>query len=279
VEQSRKKIFISYVTDERMEAEQAKEFLTKTFGKKVEVFLSSSWESIQPGEDWYKKINEALASADLILVLSSPISISQPWILFEAGAAWVSKKRVIPVCHNGMIPNALPDPLKRLQAIDINAPNPAESLSKLVEAVRVALDLPKPSAIPFQDLPVEAMGTTSVRGWMLRPSAHIGESIEGFFKVGFVDVCDPSRAKEAEIDPDQSIYTRLFVESGISGLSYLNVMVTGKAAELFERGDIIGKTITGKLTLKTTYSTVNTLGVPQLVPVILLNSAKLTATK
>lgn len=55
-------------------------------------------------------------------------------------------------------------------------------------------------------------------------------------------------------------------------------MVTGKVAELFEGGDIIRKTITGKLTLKTTYSTVNTFGESQLVPVILLNSAKLTRT-
>lgn len=62
------------------------------------------------------------------------------------------------------------------------------------------------------------MKTSSVLGWMLRPSAHIGESIEGFFKVSFVDVFDPRRAKEAEIDPDHSIYTRLFVEARTSGV-------------------------------------------------------------
>ena len=270
-----KKVFISYIADERIEAEQAKEFLKKTFGKDIEVFLSSSWESIQPGEDWFNKIEEAVASADLMLLLASSSSISRPWISFEVGAAWISKKKVIPVCYKGMVPNALPDPIKRLQAIDINAQNPAESLSKLVEAVRVSLNLPTPKPFALEEMPAEASGTASMRGWMLRPSAHIGESTEGIFKVGSVDVCDPDRAREAEIDPNQSIYARLFFESGSSGLAFLNVMATEREAQIFEREDIIGKVISARLKLKAVHPTTNTVGEPILVPVILLESAKL----
>ena len=102
-----KKVFISYIADERIEVEQAKDFLKKTFGKDIEVFLSSSWESIQPGEDWFNKIEEAVASADLMLLLASSSSISRPWISFEVGTTWMSKKKRIPVCYKGMVPNAL----------------------------------------------------------------------------------------------------------------------------------------------------------------------------
>ena len=270
----KKKIFISFVADERLEAEQAKEFLMKTFDKDVDVFLSSSWDSISPGEDWYKRIEMAIKSADLMLVFSSPISISQPWVLFEAGAAWITTKKVIPVCHKGMVPKALPDPLQRLQAVDINAQNPAESFSKLIEAVRVSLDLPKPKPVALEELPVEPSGNASVRGWMLRPSAHIGESTEGVFRVGFVDAPDPSRAKEAGIDPEQSIYARLFVESGSSGPAFLNVMATGKTAELFEREDILDRAINARLRLKATHSTSGVYG-EQPVPVIVLEAATL----
>lgn len=274
-----KKVFISYIADERIEAEQAKEFLKKTFGKDIEVFLSSSWESIQPGEDWFSKIEEAVASADLMLLLASSSSISRPWISFEVGAAWISKKKVIPVCYKGMVPNALPDPIKRLQAIDINAQNPAESLSKLVEAVRVSLNLPTPKPFALEEMPAEASGTASMRGWMLRPSAHIGESTEGIFKVGSVDVCDPNRAKEAEINPNQSIYARLFFESGSSGLAFLNVMATEREAQIFEREDIIGKVISARLKLKAVHPTINTVGESILVPVILVESAELQNSK
>ena len=128
-------------------------------------------------------------------------------------------------------------------------------------------------------MPAEASGTASMRGWMLRPSAHIGESTEGIFKVGSVDVCDPNRAKEAEIDPNQSIYARLFFESGSSGLAFLNVMATEREAQIFEREDIIGKVISARLKLKAVYPTINTVGESILVPVILVESAELQNSK
>lgn len=114
-----KKIFISHIADEHAEAARAKEFLDKSFGDNIEVFLASSWESIQPGDDWFKRIEEAISSADIMLVLASTESVNRPWIQFETGAAWFSKKKVIPVCHKGMTPGALPEPIRRLEAIDI----------------------------------------------------------------------------------------------------------------------------------------------------------------
>jgi hypothetical protein len=62
MQQGKKKIFISHIADEQAEAARAKEFLDKTFGDSIEVFLASSWDSIQPGDDWFKRIEDAISS-------------------------------------------------------------------------------------------------------------------------------------------------------------------------------------------------------------------------
>lgn len=130
------KIFISHTSDEKSEVNRAKAYLEKSFGDDIETFSASTWDSIPPGDDWFARIQDGINSADIVLVFASPDSISRPWINFETGAAWMQKKKVIPVCWNGMTPNALPEPICRLQAVDVNSPKPLETYSKIVEAVR-----------------------------------------------------------------------------------------------------------------------------------------------
>lgn len=50
-----------------------------------------------------------------MIVLCSPVSITRPWIPFEAGAGWSRKIPVIPVCHSGLTPGELPLPFSTLQ--------------------------------------------------------------------------------------------------------------------------------------------------------------------
>jgi len=251
---NKKVFFISHIADEHAEASRAKEFLEKTFGQAIEVFLASSWDSIPPGDDWFKRIEEAIETCTIMLVLSSTESVGRPWILFETGAAWFSKKKVIPVCHRGMTPSALPEPIRRLQAVDINAPSQAESFSKLAEAVRIAADLPTPSPVGLEELPVETAPTSSpsLRAWMLRPSAHVGETTQGVFRVGLVDASDADRANEASVDPYETLYVRLYVDPGVAtpDLTYLNALATAKTATFFEQSDIVGKNIFATIKLQ-----------------------------
>jgi hypothetical protein len=274
----KKKVFISHIADEHPEAARAKEFLEKTFGQYIEVFLASSWESIAPGDDWFKRIEDAIAASHLMLVFASTESVARPWILFETGAAWFSKKKVIPVCHKGMTPAALPEPIRRLQAVDINAPSPAESLTKLAEAVRTVADLPNPEPVALEELPVDTgkTGTISLRGWMLRPASHIGEISEGVFKVGQVDTCDVDRAKEADVDPKDALFVRLYVEPGVGGLTFLNAIAAGRTASLFEQDDVVGKNILATIELKAVHQTELPGG--KIVPIILIQSARLAGT-
>ncbi len=276
-----KKIFISHIADESADAARAKGVLEKTFGENVELFLASSWESIPPGEDWFRSIENAIHDADVMIVLASSESVLRPWILFETGAAWFSKKKVVPICYKGMTPSALPEPIRRLQAVDVNSTEQDENFSvpKLVEGIRIAADLPQPIPVSLQEAP-SASGSgknASMRAWMLRPTSHIGEEIDGVFKVGQVDTCDPSRAREAEVDPNDSLFVRLYLEPGTTGVTYINTIASGQTASFFERDDILGKAVAAKLKLKAIHQSFQG-SETRPVPVIQILSSRLSGS-
>jgi TIR domain len=243
-------VFISHISEEQVEANKAKDYLEQVFPGQLDVFVASSWMSIPPGDDWFSRIGEAISRARIMLVLCSSDSVSRPWIQFECGAAWFSKNtKVIPVCHKGYTLSSLPEPIKRLQGIDINAGDEAQRLQLLAAAVRVVADLPQPTPISAEALAPMSTGETnsSIRGWVLRPTAHIGKKYDGVFKVGTVSVSDPDRAREAGLDPSDSLYIRLYLEPA-NGI-FINTVVAGDVASIFEADDIEGKVIKANIRL------------------------------
>ena len=88
----------------------------------VKVFVSSDTESIAAGEEWLKSLEQALDDCAVFLILCSPQSIKRPWINFEAGAAWIRKIPIVPICHAGLTPRDLPMPLSLRQAISLGDP-------------------------------------------------------------------------------------------------------------------------------------------------------------
>lgn len=245
-------IFISHIADERVEAERAKEYLEKVFSDHVEVFVASNWSSIAPGEDWFSVITVAIETANVMLVLCSADSVGRSWIQFETGAGWFSRKTtVIPVCHKGMTPGGLPEPISRLQAIDINAEGEAEQLKKLANAVQRVAGLPKPAEIAVGDLGISSTGTPSLKGWVLRPAAHIGEEIEGVFKVASVGSADQDRASAAGLDANDTVFVRLLVEPPTG--QFVNAMACDEIASVFEREDVPGAVFKAKIKLRAVY--------------------------
>jgi hypothetical protein len=50
----------------------------------------------------------------------SKASVSRPWINFEAGAAWLADKAVIPACFGGLTKGTrVPKPYSGIQALDL----------------------------------------------------------------------------------------------------------------------------------------------------------------
>jgi TIR domain len=112
-------IFISFIHEEEQIARAVSEYLEALIPK-TKVFLASDKWQIYAGEDWLKKIFDALQNAKLVILLLSKRSVARPWVNFEAGAAWLGGKHVIPVCFKGLSKSKLPKPYSSLQALDLN---------------------------------------------------------------------------------------------------------------------------------------------------------------
>lgn len=137
----RKQVFISHISKESGLAQALKERIVADFKGLPEVFVSSDRTSIGAGTKWLDEVDKALKAADVVIVMASPESVSRPWVNFEAGAVWLRGTRLIPVCHSGMTPATLPNPLNLLQAVDF-----AESagLQKIYDAIATVLAVPVP---------------------------------------------------------------------------------------------------------------------------------------
>ena len=112
-------IFISHITEESELAKMLAAFIKKTYLNMFDVFVSSDGENISSGDRWLESIDNALGSCVIQVSLCSPYSVNRPWINFEAGASWIRRIPVIPICHSGMTKNKLPIPLSLLQGIDM----------------------------------------------------------------------------------------------------------------------------------------------------------------
>jgi hypothetical protein len=96
------------------------------------------------------RIFDELKESKVLLSMLSPLSISRPWINFEAGAAWMGKTKVIPVCFGGLSSGTLPKPYSSLQAVDIEI---YEGQSYLVSSIAHYLELAQPDKPIFSDEP------------------------------------------------------------------------------------------------------------------------------
>jgi TIR domain/HEAT repeats len=121
-------IFLSHITVEHDLAALLKQKVEKHFLEQVDVFVSSDQESIQAGEPWLDALQRSLTTASMAIILCSPVSIKRPWLNFEAGAAWLRKIPVVPLCHSGLEPDELPMPLSAMQGGKVSDP---ETLKRL----------------------------------------------------------------------------------------------------------------------------------------------------
>jgi hypothetical protein len=93
------KIFISHIHEETDEAAAVQSYIEKTLDHQVEVFRSSDRRKVHAGEPWLDRIRKELQEASVVILMLSAKSIKQPWVNFEAGAAWISPdKLLIPIC-------------------------------------------------------------------------------------------------------------------------------------------------------------------------------------
>jgi hypothetical protein len=108
-------VFISHISEEREIAIELKNLISASFLEMINTFVSSDFASVDLGQRWLDDITTALENCAVEIILCSPLSVERQWINFEAGAGWIRKIPVIPLCHSGMEPDELPIPIKLLQ--------------------------------------------------------------------------------------------------------------------------------------------------------------------
>jgi hypothetical protein len=111
-------VFISFIHEEQPVAAAVQQLLRASLHTE-KVFLSSDEWQIFAGEQWLERIKQELAKAHVVVLLLSPRSVERPWVNFEAGAAWLTGKVIIPSCFCGLSKGALPKPYSNLQALDL----------------------------------------------------------------------------------------------------------------------------------------------------------------
>jgi len=116
-------IFISHIAEEASIAIEIKNLILSKFKSQIQVFVSSDILDNPLGIRWFEKMEVALNESQVMLILCSPLSVSMPWINFEAGCGWINKKIVIPICHSGQHQNELPIPIRLFEATDLESSN------------------------------------------------------------------------------------------------------------------------------------------------------------
>lgn len=117
------KIFISHISEEKNLAIVFKEWIETTFLGQLSVFVSSDPESIPAGNKWRENITSALQESKLLIILYSPLSKSRPWINFEAGCGWIKNIPIIPICHSGLKPNQIGEPISSFHGLEMEDKN------------------------------------------------------------------------------------------------------------------------------------------------------------
>lgn len=131
-------IFISHFSDEAPIAVALKGLLETAFSDALHIFVSSDYESIKSGEEFFNAIIGGVKRAKVVIVLLSRESVLRPWINFESGLGKGSAGLVIPVVIRNYFKSNVPPPLNNLQLRDIHD---SRDLDALVRDAGDALEM------------------------------------------------------------------------------------------------------------------------------------------
>ena len=122
------KIFISYSSkDKRIAGDLAK--AAKTLNMRP--FLAH--DDICPGEKWDEVIRKKMSACDVVMVLITPNFSKAIYAIQETGAAWMLKKKVLPVCVRSQTP---PGFIASIQGMAYDGHNPH---NVAINALKLAL--------------------------------------------------------------------------------------------------------------------------------------------
>jgi TIR domain len=254
-------VFISHIHSEANIAVWLKEKTSDLLLDGIEFFVSSDRQSIVGGDRWLSKIEEAIGRAAMVLVLCTKDSVLRPWVNFEAGGAWMAKKRVVPVCYGDLKPSDLPEPLRSLQGYSVHNPTDMHDLVALLARVaelrtpnfdsaefsRSAPTLQSLQSAAVLDLPLSGelkaeqrravsleLGSSVRRDWI---DARVRNSLDSLEAADLDDLDSPEAAGLDDLellDPPLSAEEKFAVVNGLVAQSRRSREDEGKFLAIFD---------------------------------------------
>ncbi len=111
------RVFISFATEDKRVGEAVKREIERRLPLSGQVFMTSDRNQLVAGEDWFPRIKREIESSDVVLLMLSQRGVRRPWVNFEAGAAWLGGKPLVPICYGNMTVAALPRPVLELPCL------------------------------------------------------------------------------------------------------------------------------------------------------------------
>lgn len=149
------KVFVSHSSDDKLLVDALRELITAAFSSEVEILYSTATVAtggIAAGQSWLHWIHQQIRESDLTIVLLTPLSRAQPWLMWEAGAVsglGLSRSTAIPLVPllYGISQEDVPSPLGQSQA---KSGKEAQDIRDLLDSLQLAgqltyasnLDLP-----------------------------------------------------------------------------------------------------------------------------------------
>src|ERR1700735_5154688 len=141
-------IFISHIQQEAELSEMIGKAIEDEFYQVAEVFNTSDGKSVRTGEDFIKKIDEALQNCKYAIFIVGPDSVNAKWINFEFGAVAMRNLNLplnkqipmAPLCHSGMTIHRLGKPLDSMVG---KVASDQKQLEELFRDIAAKLELEK----------------------------------------------------------------------------------------------------------------------------------------
>ncbi len=128
-------IFISYSSHDEEIANQIYQVIPDCG---LKVFIAKFIES---GDKWEEEIINNLNASNWVIFLASEESCKSPYVQQEIGAAYFTRKNVVPVLLD-ISPSKLPGWMKKLQALDLSDAAP-EKIKKEISTIAQSIKLNK----------------------------------------------------------------------------------------------------------------------------------------
>jgi hypothetical protein len=137
------KVFVSHSSTDKKLVDALRELVTAVFSDDVEIMYSTASVAtggIAAGQSWLEWIHQQIRDSDLTIALLTPLSRSQPWLMWEAGAVsglGLSRGSAIPVVPllYGIRQEEVPSPLGQRQT---KSGTEEQDIRDLLESLRLA---------------------------------------------------------------------------------------------------------------------------------------------